>query len=101
MKVGQIVTVYNDWQLLDKIEGEGKLIRKLSEGLPFILDEEAPDRKQKIFSYETWVVELEGVRKVRKIRKLSRGKKARYRREDTMSAAQDSEFITIFGKQIY
>lgn len=101
MKIGQEVVVYDDWQRLENKIGMGRLIRKVSEGLPFILYEEESERRQKIYSYETWVVEMNNVRQLRKIRKNYRKKRERYRREDYMSAVTEHNFITIFGKQVF
>lgn len=100
MKKGQLVDIFHDWQRLDNKIGEGRLERKLSEGLPFILEEMKPERRQKIYSYETWVVDLDGVRQVRKIRKVSR-RKARYKREDSMSPIDENDFIIIFGNKVF
>lgn len=101
MKKGQEVVVYDDWQCLENKIGEGRLIRKVSEGLPFILFEEESERHQKVYSYESWIVEINGIRQLRKIRKNYRKKRERYKREDYMTPSDEHNFITIFGRQVF
>lgn len=39
MKPGQRIKIFKDWENLRNFEGEGILIRKIKNGLPFILEE--------------------------------------------------------------
>jgi hypothetical protein len=56
-KEGDIVPIYNNWELQDKITGTAKLVSFIRHGRSFILEDTYPESDQIVYNYEEWAVE--------------------------------------------
>lgn len=55
-KAGDIVPYYVDWETQTTEEGTAQLLRFVTQGRSFILEDVYPEVEQEVFNYQTWVV---------------------------------------------
>ena len=56
-RVGDIVNVYYDYESEKYLMGSARLRALHSEGRSFILEETMPEIEQKVYNYNTWIVD--------------------------------------------
>lgn len=98
MKPGQRIKIFKDWENLRNFEGEGILIRKIKNGLPFILEE-----YPKLITYkgQYWLVSLNGQDVRRWVRMVAAiGRPIGMREPEIIPIVKDS-FIKINGREVY
>ena len=58
MEKGDIVKVYRDYQTEQEYMGAAELISKVTDGLPFVLQDSTTEDTQKTYSSERWYVKF-------------------------------------------
>lgn len=100
-KKGSIIEVYVDHQTCREIEGMGRLLKFISHGLPFILEETRRHQDQIVFSYQVWLVDMNGFRTHRKIRYVKGiGNYSSMSEEPHEKLPKDS-FLSVNNKQVF
>jgi len=92
--------IYTDWQNLSGYEGEGRLIRRISKGLPFLFHDSVPEKQLKYYYCDKWLVDLNGFVTTRCILKQITGRKPSSREADELIKIED-KFLTIHGIEVF
>lgn len=89
LKVGDVVSVYADYQTEKQIIGTARLTKFHSPGRTFILEEMMPEISQIVYNYEEWYVDWIGDTAVR----WSPDRPVKIRFLDTIGIANSTEDI--------
>lgn len=104
-KEGDVITIYDDWEKEELPIGAATLIKHISVGRSFILQEVMPERLQEVYNFETWLVQLGDKQEIRKIRYLDSVGIANSADDQEISEEQEQlskdSFLTFNGVQIY
>ena len=116
-----IVELFHDWEANKDLVGDGWLVEKVSDGLPFILSDiydenrPIPINKQEVYTYERWRVKMKTVLKKYQDRyeegkiykfnirqQYATGISGSKQEQDRLDEElQRDSFITVNGKEIY
>lgn len=92
--------IYTDWQNNSGYEGEGRLIKRIAKGLPFLFHDDVPERDLRYFYCDKWLVELNGFTTTRCILKERKERKPSYRDWEIEPKIED-KFITFHGLEVF
>lgn len=92
--------IYTDWQSSSGYEGEGRLIKQLAKGLPFLFHDDVPEKQLRYFYCDKWLVELNGFTTQRCLLKEITSRRPAYRDLDKESKIED-KFLIIHGIEVF
>jgi hypothetical protein len=98
---GSIIEIFIDYQTCRVYEGMGRLLKLVSNGLPFILEETKKSDEQIVYSYQVWLVDIDGFRTHRKIRYVRGIGDYASLSEERVSPLPKDKFIKINNKEVY
>jgi hypothetical protein len=100
-KKGSSIEIFTDYQTCERFEGMGRLLKLVSNGLPFILEEVRHSAEQIVYCYQLWLVDINGFRTHRKIRYVQGvGELASLSLERAGQLPKDS-FIKVNNKEVF
>ncbi len=100
-KKGSNIEIYVDYQTCRNFEGMGRLLKLVSNGLPFILDEARKSDEQIVYSYQVWLVDIDGFRTHRKIRFVRGIGDYASLSEERASPLPKDRFLSVNKKEVF
>lgn len=100
-KKGAKIEIYKDYQTCRELEGMGRLLKLVSSGLPFILEEVRLSTEQIVYSYQVWLVDMDGFRTHRKIRYVHGIGDYASLSEEIFTPTIKDKFIKVNNKEVF